>query len=63
MSIGSGQCVNEMFLVKKKYNLICSDLEVPNCYHSLKKLFGNFEYKKLNILSNPSEESFDSIIS
>ena len=63
LSIGSGPCVNELLLIKKKHDLVCSDLDIPDCYNSYKKLFGNFDYKKLNILLNSSEEKFDSIIS
>jgi len=63
LSIGSGRCINEMLLIKKKYNLVCSDLEIPDCYVAAKKILGDFEYRKLNILLNPSDEKFDCIVS
>ena len=63
LSVGTGLGINELLLIKKKYNIVCSDLEIPRTYKICKELFGNFEYRKLNILSSYSEEKFDCIIS
>jgi 2-polyprenyl-3-methyl-5-hydroxy-6-metoxy-1,4-benzoquinol methylase len=62
LSIGSGRCATELYLLKDGFNIVCSDLEIPNCYESSKKIFGNFEYKKFNIFTDNLNLKFDYII-
>ena len=52
LSIGSGRCISELPLLNDGYDIICSDMEIPKCYEASKKLFCNYEYKKLNILED-----------
>ena len=43
LSIGSGRCISELILLNDGYNIICSDMEIPNCYEASKKIFCNYE--------------------
>ena len=67
LSIASGRGINELDLIyNHNAQILLTDLEIPNCLPIQKKLFGEFEYKKLDILKtlNDYEEgSFDAIIS
>ena len=63
LSIGSGNGINEVSLISNNFNIICSDLQIPQCYEALKKLFGNFSYLKLDILKDSTNDEFDNIFS
>ena len=63
LSIGSGRCAAELFLLQNGFNIVCSDLEIPNCYESSKKIFGNYEYKKFNIIKDQLDIKFDFMVS
>ena len=63
LSIASGNGINELALISNNFNIICSDLEIPQCYEALKKLFGHFDYLKLNILKDIINIEFDNIYS
>ena len=63
LSIGSGNGINEVSLISNNFDIICSDLEIPQCYEALKKLFGNFSYLKLDILKDSANDEFDNIFS
>ena len=63
LSLGSGRCVTELLLLDSGYNIICSDIDIPNCYEQSKKIFGHFKYEKLNILKDELTQKFNSIIS
>ena len=58
LSIGSGRCINELSLLSCDFDIVCSDLEIPQCYEKSKKLFGNFNYTKLDILNEIIEYKF-----
>jgi|TARA_B100001964_G_scaffold49769_1_gene55994 hypothetical protein len=62
LSIGSGRCVPELLLLNDGYNIVCSDIEIPNCYEASKKIYSNFEYKKLDILSESLDQKFNSML-
>ena len=62
LSIGSGRCISELTLLNDGYNIICSDMEIPNCYKASKKIFCNYEYQKLNILEENLNQKFNSVI-
>ena len=62
LSLGSGRCISELFLLDHGYNIICSDIEVPNCYKKSKEIFKDFKYEKLNILNHVYHKKFNSII-
>lgn len=63
LSIASGNGINELDLISNNFNIICSDLEIPQCYEASKKLFGHFNYLKLNILKDIINIEFDNIYS
>jgi len=62
LSLGSGRCAPELSLIDEGYQIICSDMEVPAFYDISKKIFGNYQYKKLNVLKDKLNDRFDSII-
>jgi len=61
LSIGSGHCITELSLISNNFGIICSDLEIPQCYEVLKKLFGHFDYLKLDIVKDKINNEFDNI--
>jgi len=61
LSIGSGNCISELKLISNNFDVTCSDLEIPQCYEVLKKLFGHFDYLKLNILKDTITDEFNNI--
>ena len=63
LSIASGRGINALSLISKKFDITCSDIKIPHCYESSKKLFGNFDYINLNILENVINQKFDNIYS
>ena len=62
LSLGSGRCISELSLLDFGYNITCSDMEIPRCYEQSKKIFKDFRYGKLNILSDNLSQKFNSII-
>ena len=62
LSIGTGRGINELSLISNNFNIVCSDLEVPQCYESSKKLFGIFDYIKLDIVKSTINNEFQSIV-
>ena len=63
LSIASGNGINEIALISNNFDITCSDLEIPQCYEMSKKLFGYFNYLKLNILKDTVSIEFDNIYS
>ena len=63
LSISSGNGISEVSLISNNFNIICSDLQIPQCYEASKKLFGHFNYLKLNILKDNISIEFDNIYS
>ena len=63
LSIASGRGINELDLIANKYNITCSDLEIPDCYRASLNLFGEFKYIKLNILKNKTKDRYHFIFS
>ena len=62
LSIASGRCINELQFIFNKYNITCSDLNIPKSHKHAKKIFGEFDYQELNILKSPSGEKYNCII-
>ena len=62
-SIASGRCINELLLIEKDFNVTCSDLDIPKSYYSAKKIFGDFNYKTLDILNSFTQERYSCILS
>jgi len=61
LSVASGRCANELWLLSQGYDIFCSDLAAVNL-EGTKALFPEFRFQALNILKNPSDRLFDSII-
>lgn len=62
LSIASGRCANELFLMEDGYRMTCSDLKEWEAYTQTKVLFPQFEFIQLNILASPSPRRYDAII-
>ena len=62
LSLGSGRCISELYLLDQGYDIVCSDLEVPDCYKKSKEIFKDFKYEKFNILNHSYDRKFNSII-
>src|SRR3989338_2648986 len=56
LSIASGRCVNELFLIEDGYRITCSDLKVFDSYKETKKLFPKFKFVEHDILKAPAEK-------
>jgi hypothetical protein len=63
LSVASGLCVNELFLIDKGYKITCADMGTLHSYDDIKKIFPDFKFILLDIL-NPQgfQEKFDAII-
>ncbi len=63
LSISSGRAINELKFIEKKHNIVCSDLDIPECYDSSKRIVGDFRYLKFDILKDKLNQKYDCIIS
>lgn len=61
LSIGSGRGTNELYLIEKGYNIICSDLEQA-CAEETKKLFPKSMFVQYNVIDGPFAQKFDYIL-
>jgi len=62
LSIASGRAANELMLLERGFNVICSDLELPESYPLAKQLFPQMEQWELDILAGPSKKQFDVVL-
>lgn len=62
LSIASGRCVNELFLLDHGYKITCSDLEGLPAFDKIRDLFPDFEYTGLNILESAAAGKFDAVM-
>lgn len=62
LSIASGRCANELALIDEGYNIVCSDLEKPECYENTLKLFPTFKFEELNILNATDGKKYDVVL-
>jgi len=62
LSIASGRCANELFLIEDGYKITCSDLKVFDAYQETKKLFPQFEFVEHDILNTPLYSKYDTVI-
>ena len=63
LSIASGRSANELKLLLGGYDITCSDLCMLPCYDDTKKLFPDYKFFTLNIIENPADRQYDSLIS
>ena len=61
LSIASGRGINELALISDNFDIVCSDLEIPQCYEESKKLFGDFHYNRFNVLTDNISDKFNNI--
>lgn len=50
LSIGSGRCINELLFIDQGYDLVCSDIEMPD-WELAKRIFPDLRFIKLDIRS------------
>jgi SAM-dependent methyltransferase len=62
LSIASGRCVNELFILEDGFNITCSDMGIPQSNQATKSLFPNYQFYILNIIDNPAPRKYDAII-
>ncbi|MBA7693093.1 hypothetical protein ES703_101669 [subsurface metagenome] len=62
LSIGSGRCANELYLMEDGYNITCSDLGLIDCYNQTLSLFPNFKFIELNMLNSVPPRKYDTTI-
>jgi 2-polyprenyl-3-methyl-5-hydroxy-6-metoxy-1,4-benzoquinol methylase len=62
LSIGSGRCANELYMMEDGYKITCSDLGLIDCHSQTKALFPEFNFLEFNILNGPNEHKYDTII-
>ena len=53
LSLASGRCANEFFLMEDGYRITCSDLRAREAYEPTRTLFPHFRYESLDILARP----------
>jgi len=62
LSLGSGRCANELFLMEDGYHIVCSDIKKLPAHEHTRSLFPTFDFKEYNILENPFPHQFNAII-
>ena len=63
LSVASGRCANELYLMDDGYGRItCSDLERAEMHDLAKKLFPDFRFVPLDIISAPPSQAYDAIL-
>lgn len=62
LSIASGRCANELFLMEDGYSITCSDLGYPSSFQQTKTLFPNIDFVEMDILEVPPSVKYDAII-
>lgn len=62
LSVASGRAANELALMQDGFNITCSDLGLPACLPETKKLFGEFNYKLFDVLSEVGQQKYDAVI-
>ncbi|MBL4888501.1 MAG: hypothetical protein JKX97_00600 [Candidatus Lindowbacteria bacterium] len=63
LSVASGRSANEVKLLDSGHDITCSDLDKPECFDDTVGLFPSYKFKKIDILSGPTTDSYDVIIS
>lgn len=63
LSTASGRAANELSLTQDGYQIVCSDLEHPDCLAATQKLFGEIDYQKINVLDPYEGPRYDAVIS
>ena len=63
LSVGSGLCVNELWLMESGFQITCSDIREFSEYEDIRQIFPNLNYFQLDIVASPSNEKYDAILS
>jgi hypothetical protein len=61
LSLASGRCAGELYLLEQGYDIACSDLKELNIHSGVKKLFPQFRFFPLDILRPSLQEKYDAI--
>jgi len=62
LSVGSGRCANELYLLQDGFKITCSDLAMLPAYEATKKLFADFKFVKFDVLSGSTSRKYDAIL-
>jgi len=62
LSVASGRAVNELALIQDGFDITCSDLGIPDCITASNNLFGDFAYKKIDVLGERDTGTYDAVI-
>lgn len=62
LSIACGRSANELLLIDEGYDIFCSDLYEYPWNDETKKLWPDYRFSTLDILTNPSAQQFDALI-
>ena len=63
LSIGSGRAINELILIDERYDIVSSDLDIPETYEASKKVFKDHIYLKFDVLKHDITQEFNVIFS
>ena len=63
LSIGSGRAINELILIDERYDIVSSDLDIPETYEASKKIFNDHIYLKFDVLKHDIQQKFNIIFS
>lgn len=63
LSVGSGRCANELFLMENGYRVTCSDLCWTDTHGMTRRIFPAFRFLELDILKNPPPRRVDAVLS
>jgi hypothetical protein len=61
LSLASGRCAGELYLLEQGYNIVCSDLSELDIHRDAKQLFLEFRFLLLNVLKFELKENYDII--
>jgi len=63
LSIGSGRAINELILINEGFDVVSSDLDIPETHEVSKKIFKDNIYLKLDVLEDDIQQKFNLIFS
>lgn len=62
LSVASGRCTNELYLMQDGYRITCSDLDYFSAYQQAKKIFPDLQFKRLDCLRDPFPRGFEAVV-
>ncbi len=62
VSVASGRCANELYLIEQGYRITCSDIKTFEAAARTKELFPGFDFIEQDILKSPLAKKYDAVI-